>query len=52
MNSKKIILVLVLSLVMVLGISMSVAAEKPTAEPSAVMIASGLAGCLGQHHRP
>jgi len=47
MQSKKIGLVLVLSLVMVLGMSISVAAKKPPVEPTAVMIASGLQGASG-----
>jgi hypothetical protein len=47
MQSKKIGLALVVSLVLMLGISMSVAAEKPSGEPTAYMLADGLNGATG-----
>lgn len=47
MQSKKIGLALVVSLVLMLGISMSVAAEPPFGEPTAYMLADGLNGATG-----
>ena len=47
MQRNKIGLALVLSLVLMLGISMSVAAENPSGEPTAYMLADGLNGATG-----
>jgi len=47
MQSKKIGLALVVSLVLMLGISMCVAVEKPSGEPTAYMLTDGLNGATG-----
>lgn len=47
MHKKKVGLVLVVSLVLVLGISMSAAADSPHGEPTAYLLADGLNGTTG-----